>query len=331
MAVDEDRNTRQNPRLSSHEIGFARAELIDCKGCGKPNAPNRSSCLYCGAGLDGVGITKFEIREPESWENGFNVVLVSVGNANADRAAAMLGSLLRADKEPLKQILTSGKLIPLARVESDQQAIGIGEKLDEFGVRTMIVADVALQPNLPPKRLRSIAFDANELRLELFSSGEIRKLGSNELALIVPGLIIETRTESVEQRKLRGTKTVSEAEMSTDEPLLDIYSRDDSFGWRIPATGFDFSSLGKDKTLIVSENMKRLALALAEFCPAAKVVNDYTSVRSDLERSWPSESKKDFDMLGIRRKELTKKLTTNNSLQFTKYSRLQWQLYEKKV
>jgi hypothetical protein len=287
--------------------------------------------MYCGVGLEGVGITRFDIREPESWENGFNVILVEARDADVDQAVAFLVSVLREERENAKATLTSGKTLPLARVESEEQAAGIAEKLQAVGVKTMVVADTALQSNTPPTRLRSLSFEGEELKLELFSNGEIRSLMNRKLALIVPGMIIERRTESVERRKLRGAKTVSETEMSSDEPLIDIYSNSEPAGWRIPATGFDFSCLGSAKSLIVSENMKRLVAKLVEFSPTATVVDDYMAVRSTLEHAWPNEARKDSEVLGLKGKEFARRLTTTNSTQFTKYSRLQWQRYEKKV
>jgi hypothetical protein len=274
--------------------------------------------MYCGVGLEGVGITRFDIREPESWENGFNVILVEARHADVDHAVAFLVSVLREERENAKAILTSGKTLPLARVESEEQAAGIAEKLQAVGVKTLIVADTELQSNTPPTRLRSLSFEGEELKLELFSNGEIRSLMNRELALIVPGMIIERRTESVERRKLRGAKTVSETEMSSDEPLIDIYSNSEPAGWRIPATGFDFSCLGSAKSLIVSENMKRLVAKLVEFSPTATVVDDYMAVRSTLEHAWPSEARKDSEVLGLKGKEFARRLTTTNSTQFTK-------------
>jgi hypothetical protein len=331
MTESDDQNTRPNQLLRSHEIGFTTADLIECTGCGRANAPNRSLCLYCGAELDGIGITKFDIREPEGWESGFNVVLVDASDADVDRAASVLASLLREERENAKAILANGKSLPLARVESEGQAFGITEKLLDFGVKTLTVADTELNATLPPTRLRSIIFSESELQMTPFGGVVSRSVPCNELVLIVHGVVIERRTESIERRKLRGAKTMSETEMSSDEPVIDLYSMGDPNGWRIPATGFDFSSLGPGKSLIVSENMRRLAAKLVEFCPGATVVDDYMSIRSALEHPWPSESRRDSEMLGIKRKEFSKKLTTSNALQFTKYSRLQWQLYEKKV
>jgi hypothetical protein len=331
MTGDSDQNIEQDIQARSRDVGFTSSELIECTGCGRANAPTRSSCLYCGAVLESVGITKFDIREPESWESGFNVIVADAQGADIDRAAALLASLLREERDNAKSILTSGKTLPAARVESEEQAAGIRERLLELGVKTLIVSDTSLQPNAPPTRLRSIMFDGDELKLELFSNGESRTLKSDQLALIVPGMIIEKRTESVERRKLRGAKTVSETEMSSDRPVIDIYSKSEPAGWRIPAAGFDFSCLGADKSLVVSDNMKRLAAKLTEFSPTARVVDDYMSIRSTLEHAWPSEATRDSEVLGLKGKEFARKITTHNATQFTKYSRLQWQRYEKKV
>ncbi|HUR98596.1 MAG TPA: hypothetical protein VMZ26_11080, partial [Pyrinomonadaceae bacterium] len=86
-----------------------------------------------------------------------------------------------------------------------------------------------------------------------------------------------------------------------------------------------------DKSLTVAENMKTLTERLADFSPAAQFVEDYGRVRSLLEHAWPSESKRESEYLGLARKEISTVFSTNNVVQLTKYSRLQWRLYEEKV
>ena len=84
-------------------------------------------------------------------------------------------------------------------------------------------------------------------------------------------------------------------------------------------------------SLIVAENMKSLEAKLAQFGPAARIIADYTRVRPGLETAWPSESKRNANYRGAGLREVSNIHTTNNFDQFTKYSRLQWRLYEKKV
>ncbi len=336
MAADSDQNSEpdwlRNLPLRSEEIGFAPDELIKCTACGKANAPNRNSCLYCGVAVEGVEIEQqLDIREPESWEKGFNVVVVDAAGADTDGAAARFGSLMESERAALTTILNAGKIVPLLRVDSESQALAASDTLAEFGIRTIVVPDESLEPSSPPTRLRSIDFESGELKLELFNLGETRSLNSDELALVVPGRIFQTRSESIEKRKRRGAKTLGESEISSDEPVIDIYSRSDPTGWRIPARGFDFSCLGSKKTLIAAENMTTLASKLAEFSSSAKFVDDYVKLRPLLEFSWPSETRRATHHVALRKKDVANVFTSNNVMQFTKYSRLQWHLYEKKV
>ena len=316
--------------IRSEEIGFAPGAMVACEKCRRSNPPNREICMYCGAALTGRGAeARLEIRQPESWENGFNVVVLKSGAGNAESAARTIASLLATEIEVVRTILASGKRLPIARVGSESQAASIVESLAGFGFETTVVSDEALVPVPTPVRLRSLRFTEDELVLELFGKPELEHLQREDLALIVSGVLLETRTELIEKRKRRETKTLSEIQTSSDMPVTDLYSRSDPTGWRIPATGFDFSCLGPGKSLLVGENMQSLIAALLRFSPAVKLVNDYAELRPMLEHPWPGESRSDslgFQRTGVAGKGLSRIFTTNNSLQFTKYSRLQWHL-----
>ncbi|MEO8042384.1 MAG: hypothetical protein ABI646_07235 [Acidobacteriota bacterium] len=335
MTGDSDQNIepewlRKLP-LRSEEPGFSPDQLIKCEACGKANAPNRVACLYCGAGIHGTTITRFDIEVPESWENGYNIILGDTPDAELEPAAIQIASMLGAETETVSTILAEGGGLPLARVKKESQAAAVSAKLAEFEIKSMIVADESLHAASAPTRLRSITFEGNSIRLELFNRGRFELLESSELMLVIPGVLLQGKTESVERRKRRGTKTLREAEMSSDEPVLDIYSVREPNGWRIRASGFDFSCLDADKSLIVGENMKKLTAKLIEFSPTTRVIADYSKISSILEYAWPSESRRDTLALGLNRKEVSNVFTTNNTLQFNRYSRLQWQLYEKEL
>ena len=334
MVDDPDNNPGpdwlRNLPVRSEEIGFSPDQMIACEGCGKSNPPNRAVCLYCAAELSGVGIAKSQIGVPDDWENGFNVVVVEADGAEIDRASVYVSSLFGTKRETVAEILTVGKALPLCRVETENQAGLISERLSEFGIRTRVIPDDSLTPASLPTRLKSIGFDGQQLKLELFGGGDDRTLERQDLVLIIPGVIREERIESVERRKLFAKKTLSETQTSFDKPVIDIYSRSDPAGWRVPASGFDFSCLGTEKSLLVSENMKRLILKLVEFAPSAKLVDDYAQVSSILESSWPSGTSQD-KQVGRRRKDVSNVVTKNNTSQLTRYSRLQWRLYEKEI
>lgn len=328
--TDSDLDRLRELPIRSEEIGFAPDAMIPCEKCGRSNAPNREICMYCGAALAGrsVGVRR-EIRQPESREQGFNVVVMKSAVDNIEPAVRTIASFLEAEIDAVRAILTSGKRLPIARVGSEAEADLVVRKLAGFGIETSVVSDEKLMQSTSPVRLRGLRFTDDELVLELFGKPGTERVQAEELALIVAGVLLETRTESVEKRKRRETKTVSEIQTSSDVPVVDLYSKSDPTGWRIPATGFDFSCLGAGKSLLVARNMESLISTLMRFSPAARLVNDYAALRSILEHSWPGESRTDalgFQPTGVARKGLSKIFTTNNSLQFTKYSRLQWHL-----
>ena len=318
----------RNLPTRSDDIGFAPEDLRKCDACGKPNAPNRVACLYCGAEFAGAP-RRLEIREVESWENGFNVVLTGVSDVDVDQVANSLASTLGVESSVLLSLLGSGKSLPIARLESDELATAIGRSLEELGIASRVVSDELLAVATPHVRLRSITFHGEELKLNNFNSDESVVLDRGELALIVSGVAYESRTEAMEQRKRGATKRLSESQTSQDQSFIDLYSRGNAIGWRIPSSGFDFSSLGDEKSLLVGENLGRLVTKLTAFAPDAKLVDDYLDVRALLEHIWPSEHRREvfgFQRSSFARKDLSSQTTSNNATQVSKYSRLQWHL-----
>jgi hypothetical protein len=147
--------------------------------------------------------------------------------------------------------------------------------------------------------------------------------------LIVPGSMIESKTESVEKRKKRESKLISETETTSDEKLLDIYTKGDGSGFRIQTKGFDFSCLGNDKSLFAAVNIDRLQTMLSSLASSAKTVDEYRANVSVLNTIWEPDMQKDFKGLtrtGLVQSGYANVARTSNLTQFTKYSRLQRQL-----
>ena len=317
----------RNLPTRSEEPGFSPDELRSCDECGRQSSPNRETCLYCGAVFPGA-TARLEIREVESWEKGFNLILERV-TGDLDKVIQKIGSTIGNDATVVRLLLESGKAVPILRVESDVIAKDVAHSFAELGVQTRTVSDDQLGSSVPHMRLRGVAFHDDKLAMSLFNSDDTVTIDRDDLALLVTGVIHEGRTEAMEQRKRRSTKTLSETETSTDQSFIDIYSRHDSIGWRIPSSGFDFSCLGEEKSLMAGENLTRLAEKLALFAPSAKVVDDYLSIRPLLEYLWPSDHRRDalgFQRSGFARKDLARVMTTSNLTQANKYSRLQWHL-----
>jgi len=337
MVDDADQNAEpdwlRNLPIRSEEIGFPADELVTCANCGKQNAPNRAACLYCGAKREGFAEEdKLDVRELEDWENGFNVVLRDAGGADIEKASDVIAEITSIEREFLEAAFDTGKNIPIMRAPSDEIAQRTSGKLDELGISTAIVADAELKTTTLPVRLRSIAFEDGQLKLGHFNLDEFHTIPVDKLILIVVGTIFEDRHESVERRQRKGSKMLNEMATSSDEPVIDIYSTTDPLGWRIPASGFDFSCLGAEKSLVVAENMKKLVARLAQAAPDARVVDDYTWLRSLIEVAWPSDVRKDGKLVAMGKRDFSTVFTTSNATQFTKYSRMQWRLlYEEKV
>ena len=112
--------------LTSEEIRFKPDELTACSKCGRSNPPNRLNCLYCAAQFeDGVvdsSKVKLALRHLENWENGFNVIAISAGNEIADSLAAEIGRNTGISTELLEAVAESNSPLPLARVESEDDA-----------------------------------------------------------------------------------------------------------------------------------------------------------------------------------------------------------------
>ena len=323
---NENMERLRNLPLRSEEIGYSPDEMLQCGRCKKPNAPTRSSCLYCGDPLEGGRPeTRIDFHALELWESGFNVVITDARDADVDRAVTALKTLFAVEPALFRPVLEAGKILPVARVESKDHALIVSEALAEAGFETTIVADAELMASTPIVRLRGIKIDGGELVLEIFNTGENVDVRSTDLELIVEGRILEARTESIEKRKRGARKTLSESSTSADTPVIDLYTSGNSTGFRITPNGFDFSCLGAGKSLVAANNMRGVAASLRAIAPAAKFVDDYGDIRLLLELVWPSESRSDalgFQRSGFARKELSRVASTNNSLQLLRYSRL---------
>lgn len=326
-------NQPQNFPVQTEDIAFKPEELISCGKCARSNPPNRLKCVYCGAELEisaeQAANIKTNWRKLENWEKGFNLIYAPNPNGESELDLAETAKILNLESDDLQKILQMRKTLPLARVESEKEAEIAAKKLSGRGLNTKIVSDEALAADKLPTRLRSLEFDGDKIVLIYFNNDEITQIKREDLVLIVSGAIYERKTESIEKRKKGESKILDATETASDAGLIDIYNRENSVGYRILANGFDFSCLETKKGIVAVENLKKLAAKLCEFAPDAKFVNDYLAVREVLGCIWEIEQRK--DSLGLKRHSFGKfdfsnLATSSNLQQFTKYSRLQWQI-----
>jgi hypothetical protein len=327
-----DSNKGEGPPVSRQgqedKIRFRPDEMIECGSCGKRNSPNRVACLYCAAILDLPervhGNLKF--RRLESWEKGFNIVIIPDVMTAPETAAATIAELLSVDAEPAARFLKGKRPFPVARLESNRHARSVNESLTARGIRSVTVTDQELADDRPPLRLRGIEFGDCELILFPLNTGGELRIRTDDVELMVSGVILESKTETTHRRRSGKNEALDEFQSSSHEPLIDLYTKNYKEGFRIRSGGFDFSSLAAEKTVLAAENLKRFVSKLVSLAPDAMVIDDYLSVRRALDVVWEPEIRKDTQ--GVQRSGLGKFNVNNVSIysnlqQFTKYSRLQ--------
>ncbi|MEQ1641842.1 MAG: hypothetical protein ABL959_00190 [Pyrinomonadaceae bacterium] len=316
-----------DPTLQSEDIAFAQSELIECKTCSRKNAPDRSSCIYCGKDLENANATKLTLRKLESWEPSFSVIArrFTAEPSSLNAIAALLG----IEKERFSEMAEAKESLPLCRVESLGTAESIASRIADHGGECIVLADTDLQPEKPPIRLKRIDLDIDEIAFVDFNTDDVYRLMPSDISLVVTGRFITSRTDVLEKKR-RGGKSdlLNETSTSSDESVADIYSKDSPFGFRIRLSGFDFSCLGSERQLVAAQNFRLLIERLRTVATNASVV-DYLPIRHFLDDVWEPESRKDAlgrKSAGLGKKGFGSVATTSNIIQFTKFSRMHWHL-----
>lgn len=322
-----------NIPVRSENIAFGVDEMVPCSKCGRTNPPNRLQCFYCAAEL-GISVVRANevkpvFRKLEAWEKGYNVLFHPSGADPSKEEIAEIAKTVSLEAEVLEEIIKAGRTMPIARVEGEAEAAIVTETMEKYGLEASVIGDGSLAADILPKRLRGLQFAGDRIILTIFNTGETVQVETGDLALIVVGARLERKTETIEKRKKGKNETLDETETSSDEVLIDIYTGNDPSGWRIPTRGFDFSCLGPEKGLLAVQNMRKLIERLREFAPGAIATDDYLADKDSLGHIWEVEQRRDSQGLrrsGFGKTDFGKVASSNNLGQFTKYSRLQWQL-----
>ncbi|HEX8745731.1 MAG TPA: hypothetical protein VF717_00925 [Pyrinomonadaceae bacterium] len=309
---------------------FSHKEMLTCEECLRANPPTRSNCLYCGVKLPLPDATLSSsrrpvIRQPEKWEEGYNVVLLEPASAT-DKLLSEAAGLLRLERAEAARILEASQPLPLARVDSPQEARLLEETLRASGLSVLVVSDSDLMMKEESRR-RARAFDFEEDGLLAYTAGskEMWRAGWSDLVLLATGRLVTRRVEMEERRKRRGSEVVDAREMTGDVLLFDLYTERRDGGWRVASDSFDFSCLGSRKALVASQNFTALVEALLERAPRMIVDDSYNSMRQALAPVWPPEER--TESRGLRRERPGRfnteaVMTSDNETQFTRYSRL---------
>ena len=319
------------PLAPTEPLGFRPEQMVACNECDRSNPPTRVSCLYCGTALPTdektASLQRPTLRALESWEQGYSNILFPEPSVAPSVKYDEAAKLLKLDQQLLERIVASNIPLPLALAATHEEASLVKTRLDDLGLRTLVISDAELGlDRSAPVRARSFNFEADSIVANPSGGGDPVHLSGNSLSLIVQGRLIITTTEVKEQKQAhKESEIVDSSETYTDEAVMDVYSQGSNSSIRISANNFDFSCLKDKKGLLATENFARLIKLITEHAPKATLDETYKSARQLLEQVWPSE--RQTESSGWRRERFGRysvgsKTQLNNERQFTRYSRL---------
>lgn len=328
MPKDNENFPFLGPLEPAEPQGFSAAQMIRCEECLRANPPTRVNCLYCVAPLPltetSARLVKPVLRPPEKHQLGYNNILLAKDQAGSEKVVAEAAVLLKLSVENVREVVVQGTALPVARTASLEESELVTERLHALGFQCLTVSDAELGSTV--QRVRSMMFDDDRLTIQQAGAAEQTNVSWSEIVLIVTGRLFETKTE-IKERMTRQPENeiLDTSEFFQDEFVIDFYTARHSSTWRIGANGFDFSCLGRDKALVVNENMGKLLEIMTAKAASAQVDESYAHVRKLLELAWTTQA--ETQSSGWRRERPGKHSVgvftiRSNETQFTRYSRL---------
>jgi hypothetical protein len=307
---------------------FSPREMVTCEECLRANPPTRLKCFYCGAALPVTETARLytpTFRQPEKWEEGYNVILRERVPAT-DELLREVAQFLRLEREEAGRILEATEPLPLARLNSREEARLVEDGLRRAGLNVLIVSDADLMiKDESRRRVRALEFEEDAVTAHPTGGNEAWRAEWSNILLLVTGRLIMRRVETEERQRRGSSEVVETREMTGDVLLLDVYTNGLDGGWRIASDSFDFSCLAERKGFIASQNFATLVSTLQERARHAVVDETYNRMRQALAQVWPPEER--TESRGLRRDRpgrfnVEAVMTTDNEAQFTRYSRL---------
>lgn len=328
MPKDNENIPFLGPVEPSEPLGFPAEQMIRCEECLRANPPTRVSCLYCVAPLpvteSSARLRKPVLCQPEKHQLGYNNILLPVEGV-ATEIVADAAALVKLSAENVQQLMSQNVPMPVARTVSREEAELVTLRLNDLGLRCVNLSDEELGLSLSVRRVRAMSFE--EERFVVYHSGtEETSVLWSDVILILAARLVETRLEIKERMTRKKENEILETnEFFRDEAVIDFYTATHPFTWRVGATGFDFSCLGREKALVASENIRRLQRFIVAKAVHAQFDDSYQRVRNLLELAWNTQP--ETQSSGWRRERPGKlsvgvATTKSNETQFTRYSRL---------
>jgi len=276
------------------------------------------------------------LRQPEKHQLGYNNILLPVEQVTTERVADA-AALVKLSAENVQQLMSQNVPLPVARTVSREEAELVTLRLNDLGLRCVTVSDGELElssPEIIVKRVRAMSFDDDEHVVIYHSGTEETSVLWSDVILILTARLIETRLEIKERMTRKKENEILETnEFFRDEAVIDFYTTTHSFTWRVGATGFDFSCLGREKALVANENISRLQRLIVAKAVNAQLDDSYQRIRNLLELAWGTQP--ETQSSGWRRERPGKlsvgvATTKSNETQFTRYSRLRYYIVQNK-
>ncbi len=313
---------------------FTNTELITCEECRRSNPPTRANCLYCGAQLPVREYPKALQTDPEpivesnqTLTGGWGFLIVLAPGQNKAAAELSLEEMARVVQLPAQEVARAISLncsTPLLRAATREDGAKLADRLRGLGIEIDMFSEEALELELPNNKTRTLGL-SNDGVTALLSSGGRTAIRWDELSLIVSGRLLVNRKE-IEERKARGRwQPVDNRELFSDEPVIDLYRRSESVGWRISANSFDFSCLGEEKAMTAFENLTKLINLIKTRALFIEFDDSYHELRTVLDNVWPIEPQTkagDWRRRGVGKVDISTITVIDNENQFNAYSRL---------
>lgn len=226
----------------------------------------------------------------------------------------------------MSRALTFAQPLPVARIPTKDEAAAIAHGLRGLGIESAIISNGDLQLEVSSTKIRALVCSDNSMTPVPAGGAAVSvSVGWDEITLLVTGRLLSNRVE-VEERNSRGRKqTVDSRQFSSDEAVLDIYTKTQPANWRIVAGSFDFSCLGPAKSVTTFQNFAALINFLLERATTAQFDDSYMRARPILEKLWPQEQqmrKGELRRRGSSKFDSATVTSTDNEAQFTRHSRL---------
>jgi len=334
--MDEFDQTKTISVTADHEVqpkGFAAAELVDCEVCARTNPPTRTACLYCGAALANTAAAPEEVpAEAVGSETvsspGHYVVLMTDAIDPMDQSALnQAASLLQVKPTELQNALRAAEPLPVLLAKTESEANSFADLIKSIGLRTLMIPESEMEVAQSFRKIRAVEISDEALSGLSVTSDDGFTAPWTEIVLVVAGRLITTESEAIEKKK-GGPESAAQREVSADEPVIDIWMHSGA-AWRIFVNSFDFSCLGRGKTLTAFENSKTLLEIFRERAPQARINESFSRARAILAHVWPLEKQTKSAQLrhaGIGRREFATVTTMTNLTQFNNYSQMMYRL-----